>query len=110
MAVDLVRPVNTKILFQFVEDVQNSKFTGKTDSGLVLIERDDNQVKRNRWGKVLAIGPDVVEEITVGSYVLIEALGWTTTMELNETNEGERFWFTEHEKILLVSEDEPVIE
>lgn len=110
MAVDIVRPVNTKILFQFLEDVQNNKFTGQTESGIIVSERDDKQVKRNRWGKVLAKGPDVVPEIEVGNYILIEALGWTTTMELNEDNSGERFWFTEHEKVLLVSEEEPELD
>jgi len=110
MAVDIVRPVNTKILFQFVEDVQNSKFTGKTESGIIVTERDDKQVKRNRWGKVLAKGPDVVGEIEDGNYILIEALGWTTTMELDEVNPDQRYWFTDHEKVLLVSEEEPIIE
>jgi co-chaperonin GroES (HSP10) len=108
MTADIVRPVNTKILFQFVEDVENSKFTGQTESGIIITERDDNQVKRNRWGKVLSVGPDVVSEIQDGDYILIEALGWTTTMELNENNSEERFWFTDHEKVLLVSEEEPV--
>lgn len=110
MTVDIVRPVNTKILFQFVEDVENSKFTGKTESGIIVTERDDKQVKRNRWGKVLGVGPDVVDEIKVDNYILIEALGWTTTMELNENNANDRFWFTDHEKVLLVSEEKPIIE
>ena len=109
MAVDIVRPVNTKILFQFVEDVQNSKFTGKTESGIIITERDDKQVKRNRWGKVLAKGPDVVEEIEDGSFILIEALGRTTTMELNEDSAGEKFWFTDHEKVFLVSDEPPFL-
>jgi co-chaperonin GroES (HSP10) len=107
MSVDIVRPVNTKILFQFVEDVENSKFTGETESGIVIVEQEENQVKKNRWGKVLAIGPDVVDEINVGNYIYIEALGWTTTMELDRTSTSTRFWFTDHEKVLLVSEEEP---
>ena len=102
-----VMPVNTKIMFKFVEDVESKGFTPVSKGGIVLVEHDHNMIKENRWGKVLAVGEDVDGEISVGEYIYIEALGWTTHMSLEDTVKAEKFWFTDEEKVICVSSDIP---
>lgn len=102
-----IKPINTKVLFQFVEDIDNSAFTGKTKGGLYVVENEENQINRHRWGKVLAIGPEVpTSEVDVGDFILMEPLGWTNHMSLSDNPDEEKFWFTDLEKIILVG-DEP---
>jgi co-chaperonin GroES (HSP10) len=104
-----VKPLNTKILFKFVERVHSNAFHGKTKSGIEVIELPNNQLKQNRWGEVIATGPDIAdEEISPGEYILIEALGWTEGLTLN-VNDDIKFWFTDLKKIICVSDTIPDI-
>jgi hypothetical protein len=104
-----VVPVNSKIVFKFVEDVESKGFTPTSKGGIVLVEHDHNMIKENRWGKVLAVGEDVDAEISVGEYIYIEALGWTTGVTLEDVVGAEKFWFTDEEKVICVSSEVPDI-
>ena len=109
MELDKVKPINTKILFQFVEDIGNHAFQSKSAGGIHLIEDRSNQVNKDRWGKVLKVGPDVDTSLVAeGEYILIEALGWTNAMKLDSTHDAEKFWFTDFEKVICVSEENPL--
>lgn len=103
-----IKPINTKILFQFVEDVDCVSFKTVSNSGIVLVENQSEQVKTPRWGKVLAVGDQIEnEEVSVGEYILIEPLGWTNAMSLESTQAAEKFWFTQLDKIMCVSDTLP---
>jgi hypothetical protein len=109
MSLETIKPINTKILFQFVEDIENSAFHSKSAGGIHLIEDRSNQVNQDRWGKVLKLGPDVdTSLIQEGEYILIEALGWTNAMTLTDAHDAEKFWFTDFEKVVCVTEENPV--
>lgn len=105
----MVKPINARVLFQFLEDLDNTSFKQKSDTGLFIIENKDKQVGVPRWGKVLAVGPEAESEVSVGEYILIEALGWTNGMTIEGVNDGGRFWFTDLDKIIGVSEEEPTL-
>lgn len=96
-----VRPIESGILFQFVEDTQNGSFENATDWGFVIKNRVDDP-KSPRWGKVLKVGPDV-EYVVEGDYILIEKLMWTSNM----TYENVKFWKTNEEHVLIVSKEKP---
>ena len=102
-----IKPINTKILFQFLEDLDNTHFNSKTKGGLFVVENNENQVNKNRWGKVIAVGPMVDGLVEPEEYVLIEALGWTNGMTMDDGQDAERFWFTDVEKVICVSEEKP---
>lgn len=103
-----VKPLTNRVMFKFIEDLDNSHFHGKSSGGIFVVEHDENQVKRERWGKVLAVGPDASDDVSVGEYILMEAMGWTNAMKMDMNDpDGEKFWFTEVPKILCVSDELP---
>jgi hypothetical protein len=99
--------IEDKVAFRFLEDVDNSGFSGKTESGLLVKRSDDNQVNTPRWGTVLKCADDVTE-VKEGDYILIEPLGWTTALEFEEISD-DSFWITTEAKIMAVSDEEPKI-
>lgn len=101
-----IKPINTKILFQFVEDLDNSQFHGKSKGGIYIVEHDHEQVKLPRWGKVLNVGRDV-ELVAKGEYILMEALGWTNGMTMTGNVHDDRFWFTDESKVMCVTDEAP---
>lgn len=103
-----IKPLNNKILFQFVEDMTSATFQSVSPGGIAMVETQANKVDQTRWGKVLATGPDVSDdEMVVGEYILIEALGWTNAMTLVDTVDAEKFWFTQNDKVICVSDTLP---
>ena len=103
-----IKPRNNKILFQFVENMTNHTFKSKSPGGIVLVETQANKIDKPRWGKVLAKGPDIGDdEMIVGEYILMEALGWTNGMALDDSVDAEKFWFTQNDKVMCVSETLP---
>lgn len=103
-----IKPVNTKILFKFVDDISSGTFNTTSKQGIVMVEDEQRKLKENRWGEVIAIGPGVEDDIVApNEYILIEALGWTTAMTLDDAHDAEKFWFTELEKVMCVAFDKP---
>jgi co-chaperonin GroES (HSP10) len=91
------------ILFKFEEEIDPSRhnaFTEKTQSGIIMPSNPLTAGDYARWGTVVAVGPNVDEEITVGTRVLIEPLKWTKV----STYKGEEFARTEMGFILAVGE------
>ena len=89
------------IIFQFVEDVTDTRFVNSTASGLLVSSKDTNQTAIPRWVEVTHIGPDV-DGIAVGDFALIEAGKWTPGFYVEEA----RYWKTDEDKVLALS-DEP---
>lgn len=97
-----LRPLRNTVLFRFLDETGGSRgeFSERTRSGLIIPKLQSTQ-KGERWGKVVAVGPDVAG-VEVGEFILIEPMMWTN----HEVFEGEKIWKTNDEKILLVTDDE----
>lgn len=96
-----LRILGNKIIFKFVQEVTNGKFTANTDWGFQLKTHNDD-AKYARWGEVIDLGPEVTD-VKVGEFVLIEPLMWTTHMEIDNV----KVWGTNRDKIVAVSKSEP---
>ena len=101
-----IKPIKDKILFQFVEDMTNATFKSKSPGGIVMVETQANKVDKPRWGEVLSVGSEV-DGMRVGEFILIEALGWTNSMTLEDSLSAEKFWFTKADKVMCVSDTLP---
>ncbi len=98
-----LRPLRNGIIFQFEENIiKNKKFTfeEKTDWGFKLNSFDESS-KHPRWGIVVTVGNEVVDEgLVTGARILIEALKWTNGVEV----EGETYWKTDEDHVLATDE------
>ena len=96
-----LRPLGNTILFKFLDQTGGSKgaFSERTRSGLIIPQLQSTQ-KGERWGEIIAVGDDVTE-VAVGDYILIEPLMWTP----GEIFEGEKVWKTNHDKVMVVTND-----
>ena len=97
-----LRPLSNSILFEFLDRTGGAAgaFSERTRSGLIIPKTQSTQ-RKERWGRVLYLGPDV-EGVQIGEFILIEPLMWTT----HETFEGQKIWKTNSEKVLMVTGDE----
>lgn len=96
-----IETLGNNILFQFVEDVTNTRFINSNTLGIIIAPSDGNQANVPRWGRVTHLGPDVVD-VKIDDYILVEAGMWTTGFFVDEV----RYWKTDEDKVLAVS-DEP---
>lgn len=91
------------ILFQFEDEIDrgnHNAFLETTKSGIILRSNIDESVNLARWGVVVAIGPKVDNDITIGTKILIDALKWTKVSTFN----GEKFARTENDHVLAIAE------
>lgn len=97
-----LRPLKNAILFAFVDDSASGLFISKTQSGILLSQapKDFDSQRIPRWGKVLAIGPQV-KDVKPGDFALIEGLAWTEGFKHDEV----RVWKTDEEKIMAITDD-----
>jgi hypothetical protein len=91
--------VSNHILFQFVEDIRAGRFVNSTGGQILVSTSDTNQSNTPRWGKVTHTGPEVLD-VKVGEYVLVEPGKWTNGFYIDDV----RFWKTDEEQIMLVSD------
>jgi len=104
-----LRPLGKNIIFQFLDEITGSKgalVSRPTASGIIIPHTAASQQKLPRWGKVVAVGPDV-DGIVAGEYILIEPLMWTFGAKLNDK---EKVWKTDETKVLLVTDDREACE
>lgn len=97
-----LKALNSRIIFQFLDEVQGNKFNEYAREGLLLVKHRHNQLNKPRWAKVISVGKEV-KNVKSGHYIFIENLGWTLRSEIN----GELFWNTMESKVLLVTEEPP---
>lgn len=84
-------------MFAFYDEVTGGIFRDKSEAGIQLILQDQGGGEP-RWGKIVAMGPNVTDELNSGDDILIEPLMWTNGLE----HEGVKIWVTDETKILLV--------
>lgn len=95
-----LEPLHNQIIFEFTQDARKGYFREVTGSGVVVMEAADKQVDYCRWGRILAVGPDV-EDFEPGQIVLIEHLQWTTMFKVTR----QQYWLTRDTEILATWDD-----
>ena len=79
-----IKPLNDTVIFEFLDKIENGGFAPKTKSGIILSSKNsEDNANTPRWGKVYAIGPDVLD-VKVNDYVLVAPLRWTTGFKLDD--------------------------
>ena len=102
-AFDNVEILQSFIVFQFEDEVDRGNrnaFHEKSDGGIVLQSSFDEGTKRPRWATAIKVGPEVCEDIQVGTKILITPMMWTRISSYN----GERFARTEERHVLAVED------
>lgn len=95
----MIKALGNKIVFQFVERVNNSgQFERQQSSGgIVLVTNFDDSAKSPRWGKIVSVGPKVSAEFSQPNIeILIAPLRWTEACQY----QGEKYWKTDETQIL----------
>jgi co-chaperonin GroES (HSP10) len=89
-------------MFQFLDQTSGKAgvFSERTRSGLIIPNLQSTQ-KGERWGRVLAVGPDVVG-VSPGEFILIEPLMWHEGVNVDDI----KMWMTNDTKVLVVTDDE----
>lgn len=105
MSLNNIELIEDKVAFKFLEEVDSAGFSGKSKSGIIVKQDEENQVNQARWGIVIQTAPSVTE-VTEGEYILVEPLGWTSGLEIDESDE-EKFWITTESRIMAVSDEAP---
>jgi hypothetical protein len=103
----MIRPLHDNIIFQFLNETDTvlGKFKETTSFGLEIIGGNtDDSAKKARWALVTFVGPDVTD-VEPGNYIYISPLKWTEHFRY----EGMKYWKTDIDQILLVSDDLPDI-
>lgn len=100
-----LRAIGNNIIFQFVDEIRNiddanrKQFKDQTDWGFTFSDKDES-MQACRWGRIHSVGPDVKDAVFVGDEVLVTALKWTNGYKWD----GELYWNTNEDQILLVNE------
>jgi hypothetical protein len=94
-----IEAILNNIIFQFVEDVTQTRFVNSTESGIIINSGDGNQMLWPRWCKALHVGPDVTE-VKEGEFILVEPGKWTTAFRIDNV----RYWKTDESRVIGVSD------
>lgn len=104
MSVNRLVPLKKIILFQFLDETGGSKgaFSERTRGKIILTKMMAAQTEANRWGKVVAVGPEV-HGIKPGDYLLIAAQKWS----MAEQFDHEKIWRTADidDAVMAVTDD-----
>jgi co-chaperonin GroES (HSP10) len=96
-----ITPLNDSVIFEFLDTISAGMFATKTRSGIILGSKNpEENAQTPRWGKVHAVGPDVID-VSVGNFVLIAPLRWTTSFKLD----GIELSKTVEKEIMCVADD-----
>ena len=95
-----LEPIRNQIIFEFTQDARKGHFQEKSGTGVIIVETADKQVDYCRWGRVLAVGPDV-DEFEADQIVLIEHLQWTTMFKVTK----KQYWITTDTEIIALWDD-----
>lgn len=96
-----VRPIHENIFFKFTEPTGDGRFNQISDGGIHIVEHKEKQLEECRWGKVLAVGPEVPKDVVEeGDYILVLNLQWTNMFNLNNI----RMWMTNFESLVGIAD------
>jgi hypothetical protein len=98
-------PVLDYIVFKFCANLTNFKFQPISKGGIVISDVEDYvEHTLPQWAEIIALGPEVSEEIRNAKYVLIEPQMWTHKVRYGGPH-GEFLWKTEEKYIMCVSDE-----
>lgn len=97
-----IRPIQSKIIFRFLQETHRNGFINVTKNG-IIVEAPFDDPKIPRWGETLKVGEDV-SKVLSNEYILIEPLMWT---EFFIDDDGLKSWSTDESKIMAKSTQEP---
>lgn len=98
-----ITPLADKLYFKFVENVTSTGFMPQTKNGFLITDMHGFQeIHHPKWGKLIACGPEVSEEIRNSTYVLVEPGKWSPGVRFD----SDRFWISEEQFIMAVADDE----
>ena len=96
-----LKALGDSILFTFVDDFKGGMFTPKLSDiiqvNVATIDKQDDA----RWGVVVAVGPEVGEEIQPGKFVLVDGLKWTPGVTLEDKT---KLWKTNYPHVSAISD------
>jgi len=94
-----IKPIKNHIVFQFLDAVDSKgQFVRTTKSGIILGSHYDDSAKSARWANVIAVGPQVCEELRVeGCQILVAPLKWTSFFLFND----QKHWRTDENEVLM---------
>lgn len=96
----MLEPLGDSILFTFKEEVVGGQFVSESAGGLTIYRNYNDGLQTPRWATVIAIGPDVKQDVAVGTTILIEPLKWTESFEHDDV----QIWKTTFEWVMAVEE------
>lgn len=96
-----IRPLRNVVMFEFLDETIGAKgaFVPSSYGSRIALVAGQSLQKSNRWGRVLAVGPDA--GVKVNDFILIEGLMW---ME-GTTIDGVKMWKTDDSKIIVSTDD-----
>jgi co-chaperonin GroES (HSP10) len=100
-----IKPLGKKVM------VSEMNFGEQRTLGGLIIPGDDGRDfgVHPRWGRVLAKGPDNVDEYSVGDWVLVEHGRWTRGIKYVPEDQEEEITIRmiDHEAVMMWSDEEP---
>lgn len=99
-----LRPFHNHIIFEFEDKAifQDgvTQFVDQTETGIEIV-RSKESCDFGRWGYVVFLGPEAIEEgFEVGMRIFIEPLKWTNALKFNGTD----IHRTDTEQILAIDD------
>lgn len=97
-----MKVLGSSVMFKFLDEVSGKagSFSERYTGQIQLVKIKDNQTKIPRWGEVTHIG-ESVKDVTVGDFILIEPLQWTSGMVVDDV----KYWKTVEDRIIAITND-----
>ena len=107
-----IKAIRNHIIFQFVDqrvkkqqsigdgNMGHHEFVDQTDWGFEITNKDDT-AHQPRWVIITSVGHEAPAELKIGMKVLIDALKWTNSFEVNDA----LYWRTDSDHVLAIDED-----
>lgn len=89
--------IKDSIIFAFEDAVAGNNFVETSASGIYLGKDNHRAANTPRWGRVVAIGPDV-ETVKRNDRILIEPAMWTIGM----MHDGVKLWRTTEPNVICI--------
>ena len=94
-----LHPLMDGIFFQFYDDSTSTRFINKTGSDIATAISATDQSNKDRWAKVVSIGPKV-SQVKIGEWILVESGYWTPAFNIN----GVKHWKTDETHVMMASD------
>ena len=98
-------PILDAVIFKFCANLTKSTFQPISSGGIIISDKEDyDENVKDQWVEILAVGPEVCDEIRNAKYALVENQQWTHKIRCNGPY-GEYLWKTDESKIIFVSDE-----